>query len=81
MQMKSRCGAPKSVHLAVVSGEESGDEGVGGESGPNGDEVVKELPLKRFEFGAVEPGPGDRAEQGEAKNACRFDHVLSVLSV
>lgn len=55
-------GAPESIHLAVVAGEEPGDEGVGGEPCPNCDQVVKELPLKRFEFGAVEPGPGDCAE-------------------
>ena len=48
-------GAPKSVHLAVVSGEESGDEGVGGESGPNGDEVAEELRLLGFERWAIEP--------------------------
>jgi hypothetical protein len=48
--------------LAVVAREDSGDEGVGGESGPYSDQVIKELPLKRFEFGAVEPGPSDGAK-------------------
>jgi hypothetical protein len=58
----------------VVAGEDSGEVGVGGESGPNGDEVVEELRLLGFERWAVEPGPGDGANEGEAEEDRGADH-------